>query len=257
MRTKNPLKSWKIAVKRTWRIFLNTVIGTLFIYTILASFQYVFTSYSENLPLEYYNLEVAHHDLLLFLITLLSLLIPFIGYSIWTIRMKFMHYCKSRESEFQLLKYQGISTRQLKKLIFLDTFLIILLSAGITLCLGNFIISTLFKNVFSLIFAPLEILSCWNYFVHLFSYQNFIISLGIASLLILFGFFSGMNWINRTFVLTYSIKSEKRRSKKNDKNWVSVILGVLFLVPASLPFVYKPDTFGYAFIRYYFIARIM
>ena len=91
MRSTHQYKSWKIAIKRTWRIYLNTVIGTLFIYTILASFQHIFTSYSENLPLTYYNLDEAHHDLLLFLLTLLSLLIPFIGYSIWTIHMKYMH----------------------------------------------------------------------------------------------------------------------------------------------------------------------
>ena len=106
MRSTNQYKSWKIAIKRTWQIFLNTVIGKFFIYTILEVFN-MYLHRISRFTSQYYNLEEAQHDLLLFLITLLFLIIPFIAYSIWTIRMKFIQYCKSRKSEFQLLKYQG------------------------------------------------------------------------------------------------------------------------------------------------------
>ena len=43
-----------------------------------------------------------------------------------------------------------------------------------------------------------------------------------------------MNWINRTFVLTYSKKSEERKWKK-ERIWPSVILSVICLLPTLLP----------------------
>jgi hypothetical protein len=147
----------------------------------------------------------------------------FVNFSVFFIGYAFMSFIKARDKEFGIYLTQGMTSKELKKMVIVENLIIVLLSL-----FNGLIAGTLFSKIFFLVVVRISKLDGLTFELN---YKNYFITIALFGLIFAVLVLYTIIRINKLEIMEL-LKSKKKSYSVSTKKTIICVLGIILMIVA-------------------------